>query len=98
VFFIAILGAVVVSAGLRLHLLFTSHSYAGELPWVRRRSKGWIAAADVTFSCGLIAGALLIRAEHSSTDVLLLSIGVGAAVAFLFVEPATTRAAFGQND
>jgi hypothetical protein len=97
-FFVVILAAVVVSAVLRLHLWFTSRSYPDELGWVRRRSKAWVAAADALFSSGLVAGALITGAEHLSIDVWLLSIGVGAAVAFLFIEPATTRAAFTRHD
>lgn len=97
IFFVLILVAVVGSASLRLHLWFTSRSYPDELPWVRRRSRVWTSVADVLFSAGLVGAALLVRTEHSSIDVLLLSIGVGAAVAFVFIEPATTRAAFGKK-
>jgi hypothetical protein len=97
-FFIVILAAVVVSGCLRLHLWFTSRFYSAELMWVRRRSSGWIAAGDVLFSVGLVSAAVLSRAENSSVDVLLLSVGVGAAVAFLAIEPTTTRAAFRRDD
>jgi hypothetical protein len=93
-FFIAVLGAVIVSGGLRLHLWFTSRFYPDELPWVRRRSGPWIAVGDGVFATSLVSGSLLIRAEHSSVDLLLLSVGIGAAVAFLVIEAATTRAAF----
>ena len=93
-FFILILAAVVVSASLRLHRWFTSRFYPAELPWVRRRSAPWIMGGDVLFAAGLVSAPLLIRVEHSSIDVLLPSIGIGAAVAFLVIEAATTRAAF----
>jgi hypothetical protein len=96
--FIVIVGAAVVSASLRLHLWFTSRLYPVELRWVRKRSAGWIRAADVGFSAALVSGALLIRVENSSVDVLLLSIGLGAAVGFLVIEAATTRAAFKGDD
>lgn len=76
---------------------FAFRSYTDELTWVRRRSTPWIKAADAVFSLGLAGGGLILRAEHSSLDVLLLSIGLGAAVASLFIEPATSRAAFGRN-
>jgi hypothetical protein len=98
VFFIVVLGAVVLSASLRLHLWFTARFYPVELGWVRKRSGRWVAAGDAVFSAGLLAGALLIRSEGSSVDLLLLSIGVGAAVAFLAIEPATARAAFKNTD
>ena len=96
--FIVILAAVVGGSFLRLHLWFTSRFYPDELTWARRRSRAWKTSADVLFTAGLAGGALLVRAEHSSIDVLLLSIGVGAAVAFLFIEPATTRAALGKSE
>ena len=97
-FFITVVAAIVVSACLRLHLWFTSRFYPSELSWVRRRSSTWITAGDVVFAAALVSGALLIRREHSSLDVVLLSIGVGAAVASLVIEPATTRAAFKSPD
>jgi len=95
--FIVVLAAVVVSACLRLHMWFASRSYTDELTWVRHRSAPWIKGADAVFSLGLAAGGLILRAEHSSLDVLLLSIALGAAVASFFIEPATSRAAFGKN-
>ena len=93
--FILVLTAVVASAFLRLHLWFTSRSYPDELAWVLSRSTPWTRLADVAFSLAVVGAGLLVRAEHSSLDVLLLSIGIGGAVASLFIEPATTRAAFG---
>lgn len=94
-FFIVIVGAVVVSACLRWHLWFTSRFYPDELSWARRRSATWVAAGDAVLAAALVSAALLIRDEHSSLDVVLLSIGLGTAVAFLLIEAATTRAAFG---
>ena len=94
-FFITVVAAVMVSGCLRLHLWFTARFYPAELTWVRRRSSIWIAVGDVVFAAALMAGALLLRREHSSLDVLLLSISIGAVVACLVIEPATTRAAFG---
>jgi hypothetical protein len=40
----------------------------------------------------LAAGGLII--DGSPLAVLLLSVGIGAALAFLMIEPGTTRAAF----
>jgi hypothetical protein len=93
-FFIVIVAAVVVSACLRLHLWFTSRFYQAQLSWVRRRSATWIAAGDAVFAVGLVSGGLLIREEDSSIGIVIVSIGLGAAVAFLVIEAATTRAAF----
>jgi predicted Ser/Thr protein kinase len=97
-FFIVVLAAVVVSACLRLHLWFTSRFYPSQLSWVRRRAAIWIAAGDAIFAVGLVSGGLLIRQEDSSIGIVLVSIGLGAAVAFLVIEAATARAAFGSSE
>ena len=88
------LAAVIVAANLRLHLWFTSRFYPGELQWLRARVARWIHGADWLFALSLVAGALLVGDEGSAVAILLLAFGIGAAVAFLVIEPATTRAAF----
>jgi predicted Ser/Thr protein kinase len=97
VFFITTLAAVIVAANLRLHLWFTSRFYEAELKWVHHRSGRWIRGADWVFAAALIAGGLLIRDESSPLAVVLPSIAVGAVVAFLLIEPVTTRAAFNRS-
>jgi hypothetical protein len=93
VFFFATLASVIVAANLRLHLWFTSRFYPGELPWLRTRVTRWIHAADWIFAAALIGGALQLEDDRSPLAILLMAFGVGAAVSFLFIEPATTRAA-----
>jgi hypothetical protein len=97
-FFIVVLAAVIVAANLRLHLWFTSRFYPAEQRWARRRVRGWIAAADYVFAGTLVSGGLLIGEKDSPLAVLLISFGIGAAVAFLLIEPVTTRAAFRRSD
>ena len=97
-FFIVVLAAVVVSACLRLHLWFTSRSYPAQLIWVRQRVATWIAVGDSVFAVTLVSGGLLIREGDTSIGIVLISIGLGAAVAFLVIEAATTRAAFDTHD
>jgi len=92
--FVATLAAVIVAANLRLHLWFTSRFYPGELKWLRARVARWIHAADWLFALSLVTGGLLVGDEGSAVTILLLAFGIGAAVAFLVIEPATTRAAF----
>ena len=92
--FIATLAAVIVAANLRLHLWFTSRSYPGELKWLRARVARWIHGADWLFALSLVAGALLVGDQGPAVAILLLAFGIGAAVAFLVIEPATARAAF----
>ena len=93
-FFILTLAAVIVAANLRLHLWFTSRFYSTELRWLRARVTRWIHAADWLFGATLIAGGLMVWDGGSPLAILLLAFGLGAAVAFLVIEPATTRAAF----
>jgi hypothetical protein len=97
-FFIVVLAAVIVAANLRLHLWFTSHFYPRELKWLRARIGRWIQAADWLFALSLVAGALLIGIDESPIAILLLAFGLGAAVAFVVIEPATARAAFRRAD
>ena len=93
-FFIALVATVVVATTARLHLWFTSHFYPGELEWVHQRSSRWIRIADWLFAATLIAGGILIGDEHSPLAIVLPSVAVGAVVAFLLIEPVTTRDAF----
>jgi predicted Ser/Thr protein kinase len=94
-FFIVTLGAVIVASIARLHLWFTSRSYPAELKWVRRRVAPWVRAADWVFVVVLVSAGLLIGDERGSRLApVLLGIGIGAAVAFLLIEPATARATF----
>ncbi len=93
-FFIALVATVVVTTTARLHLWFTSRFYPGELQWVHRRSKSWIRIGDWLFAGTLIAGGILIGDERSPLAIILPSIAVGAIVAFLLIEPVTTRDAF----
>jgi hypothetical protein len=93
-FFFATLAAVVVSANLRIHLWFSSRVYPDHLAEQRADARGWIRAADCAFVALLVAGGVLLPADRAGWAALLISVGIGAAVAFLIIEPATTRAAF----
>ena len=95
--FIMALASVIVSANLRLHLWFTSRFYAGELPWVRARATRWVTAADWVFALTLVLGGLLVGDARSALAVLLIAVGIGAALAFLVIEPVTERTAFGDG-
>jgi predicted Ser/Thr protein kinase len=93
-FFIALVSAVVVATAARLHLWFTSRFYPGELDWVHRRSSRWIRVADWLFAATLVIGGVLIGDERSPLTIVLPSVAVGVVVAFLLIEPVTTRDAF----
>ena len=96
-FFFAMLAAVVVSANLRIHLWFSSRVYPEHLAAQRADTSRWIRFADCAFVALLVAGGLMLGERQAAWATLLISVGVGTAVAFLMIEPATTRAAF-RND
>ena len=93
-FFFATLAAVVVSANLRLHLWFSSRVYPEDLPAHRSDVSSWIWWADVTFAVLLVAAGIALPEDRAGWAAVLISVGVGTMVAFLFIEPATARAAF----
>jgi hypothetical protein len=97
-FFFATLAAVVVSANLRIHLWFSARVYPEHLAEQRADTRRWIRVADGAFVILLIAGGLLMPEDRAGWAALFISVGIGSAVAFLIIEPATTRAAFRQTD
>ncbi|MDO8677709.1 MAG: serine/threonine-protein kinase [Acidobacteriota bacterium] len=94
---LATLAAIIVGGNLRLHLWFTSRTYPSELPAQRAYVSQWIRAADVALALILIATGLVIADAHTAWGALLVAVGLGAALAFLIIEPATARAALGQG-
>ena len=92
--FWALLAAVVVATTLRLHLWFTSRFYPVELKRLRQRARLPVRGSDWLFVLALAAAGLQVGDDRAALAVLLTSIAVGAAVAFLVIEPVTTRAAF----
>ena len=92
--FMILLMAVIVAANLRLHLWFTSRFYPAELQWARQRASIWIQLADWLFVASLATTGILVGEDHSPVAIMLLSVAVGAAIAFLVIERATARAAF----
>ena len=93
-FFFATLASVVVSGNLRLHLWFSSRVYPEDLPTHRADVARWIWWADVAFAVLLVAGGIALPPDRAGWAALLISVGVGATVAFVLIEPATARAAF----
>jgi serine/threonine protein kinase len=93
-FFSATLAAVVVAAILRFHLYFSSRVYPEQLEERRGETRWWIRSADVAFVVMLVTGSQLLPDSMAGWAALLLSVGIGAAIAFLIIEPGTARAAF----
>ncbi len=96
--FVTVLAAAIVAVTLRLHLWFTSRSYPAELGWARTRATGWRLVSDAILALGLVVAGVLVGDARPALAVIEIAVGVGAATAFAVVEPATTRAAFGQAE
>ena len=92
--FLATLAIVIVGGNVRLHLWFTARTYPEQLRAQLTNIGGLVRAADVAFSLIMIATGLVIADEHTGFGALFVSFGLGAALAFLIIEPATARAAF----
>jgi hypothetical protein len=93
-FFFATLAAVVIAGNLRLHLWFSSRVYPEDLAAQRADVGRWIRWADVALAGLLIVGGIALPDDRAGWAAVLISFGIGAAVAFVFIEPATARAAF----
>jgi serine/threonine protein kinase len=96
-FFLLTLASVIVAANLRLHLWFSSRIYPDELAQQRREVGTWIRWADWAFAAALAAGGISLGDNRAGWAVLLIAFAVGCVVAFLVIEPATARAAFGRD-
>ena len=92
--FLATLAIVIVGGNVRLHLWFTARTYPGELPSQLANIGRLVRAADVAFSLVMTATGLVLADAHTGWSALFVSFGLGAALAFLVIEPATARAAF----
>jgi len=92
--FLATIVSIVVAGNLRLHLWFTSGTYPAELVAQRAHVAHWIRAADYSFALLLIATGLTIADAHTGWGALFVAFGLGSALGFLVIEPATARAAF----
>ena len=91
--FVVTLGALLLASILRLHLWFTSRATPDALLVELKRERPWILMADLVFSAALIVSGVMVGETQVTLSVLLLAVGVGAAVVALFIEPATARAA-----
>lgn len=90
--------AAVALATLRLHLWFTSRFYPRELAAQRRRGRPWIVVGELMVILQLLVGAALVVGAHRTFAALLAAVAVALAITSTIIEPATTRAAFGEDD
>ena len=96
--FLAALVAVITACTLRLHLWFTLRSYPSEWRPQRARSTLWIRLADIGLAAAFIASAGFLLHTHIDVAVLLVGMAVAVLLSATIIEPATTRAAFGDKD
>lgn len=95
--FIAAVAAAATAVALRLHVWFAMRQYPDQWIAQHTRARRWVRAADVTFVLALaVTGLVAARADHPSAP-LLVAAAAAVAVAFLVIEPATTRAAGGRR-
>jgi len=98
ILFLAGLSAAVAAAILRSHLWFTVRSYPGE--WARQHAHTgvWLKAADILFVVSLLAAGAGTLDTHASGAAILIGAAVAAFLSSMIIEPATTRAALGDNN
>jgi len=93
------LGALATIGGVyRGHLLFTARMNPGHLKAERGRAVRPTRVVDLLFSTLLVIDGVIMAQVRALPSVLAISVGIGIALAATVLEPATTRAAFGEND
>jgi hypothetical protein len=98
VFFVLALASAVVASILRLHWWFTAQFYPTHFAWTQARTSAWLNAAEWIFAGMLTLAGIALFETNPKLSLLLLAVGIGAAVAFAVVEPSTRRAAFGEGE
>jgi len=94
VLWLAVIIPIVGVGALRLHLWFTATYYTGHLARQRGLVGRWVRLGDTVFVLALLTSAVVASFEHQGVSAMIAAFAVGASVAFLIVEPATSRAAF----
>lgn len=97
VLFLATLGAIVASAVLRLHLWFTATTIPTEWSRQYRRAMPWLRLSDGIAVLGFFFTGAVIVETREVLGLVLICAAVVAGLSFAVIEPATTRAAFGQE-
>jgi hypothetical protein len=88
---------VVVAGALRLHLWFAMRAYPDQWADQHTRARMFIVIADMLFAAALLTTGVAGSAGDLPGGALLVAAAAAIAVVSLFVEPATTRAARGDE-
>ena len=96
--FIALGAGATIGAVLRGHLVFTEWNNRAYLTRERRRTRRATLLLDLLFAAVLALDALMVSPLRALWAVFALSLGLGIALARLVLEPATTAAAFGDEE
>jgi len=95
--FVSGVAASIAASTMRLHLWFTAREYPAEWPEQRRGLGGWVRIADLVFVAILAITGLSAASAAPGTMAFLVASAVAVLLSALVIEPATTRAAFGDN-
>jgi len=95
--FVAGLAAVITASTLRLHLVFTVRSYPAEREQQQRSTRHWIRGSDALFGLSMVVAGFSVLDQHASIALTLISASIAIVISTTVIEPATTRAAFGNS-
>jgi predicted Ser/Thr protein kinase len=95
--FIAIGAAATIGGVFRGHLVFTEQMNRTHLDGERRRTGRATTLVDLLLSGLLLTDGIIVAGYRALPGVFTVSLALGIALAALVLEPATTRAAFGEE-
>ncbi len=78
----------------RLRIWFTLRFNRAEIFAQRSQTLPWIRTADWLFVLLLLSASEVIADDHAAMATLIVSVSTVSFLAFLIIEPATTRPAF----
>jgi tRNA A-37 threonylcarbamoyl transferase component Bud32 len=95
--FVALGAAATIGGVFRGHLVFTERVNRANLTEERHRATRATIVVDLLFATLLLVDGVIVASVSALSAVVTVSLAVGIALAALVLEPATTRAAFGDE-
>lgn len=96
--FIALGASATIGGVFRGHLVFTERMNPGHLAGERRRASRVTTVVDLLMSTLLLIDGVIVAQLRALPAVFTISLAIGIALAATVLEPATTRAAFDDDD